>query len=207
MLPHSYELPAAVVLVLGGALSCFAGYRFFRIVLAINGFIAGAALASSMIAPSNTIGMIAAAIAGGIVGALILVLAYFVGVALAGAGLGALVMHLVWSRVGTGDPPWPAVIIVATFGAVAAMVLQRYVIIVATAFGGAWMLLVGGVAVANGRHAAAAAAQNVRAADVWILYPFTPDPAQRWLPIAWIALGLVGTAVQIGTTGGRRRRK
>ena len=33
MLPPSYELPAAILLVLGGALSCFAGYRLFRIVL------------------------------------------------------------------------------------------------------------------------------------------------------------------------------
>jgi Domain of unknown function (DUF4203) len=206
MLPHNYELPAAVLLVLGGALSCFAGYRFFRVVLAINGFIAGAALASSTMAPSNTIGMIAAAFAGGIIGALVLVLAYFVGVALAGAGLGALITHLVWSRVGTGDPPWVAVIVVAIFGAVAAMVLQRYVIIVATAFGGAWMLLVGGVALANGTHAQAAA-QNVRAADVWILYPFAPDPSQRWLPIVWIGLGLAGTAIQLATTGSRRRGK
>ena len=48
MLPHSYELPAAILLVLGGALSCFAGYRLFKIVLGIYGFILGAMLASSM---------------------------------------------------------------------------------------------------------------------------------------------------------------
>ena len=33
MLPHAYELPAAILLLLGGALACFAGYRLFRIVL------------------------------------------------------------------------------------------------------------------------------------------------------------------------------
>ena len=46
MLPHSYELPAALVLVAAGALACFAGYRLFRLVLAIFGFILGAMLAS-----------------------------------------------------------------------------------------------------------------------------------------------------------------
>src|SRR2546429_3150081 len=42
MLPHAYELPAAVLLVLVGALTCFAGYKLFRIVLTIWGFILGA---------------------------------------------------------------------------------------------------------------------------------------------------------------------
>ena len=37
MLPHAYELPAAVLLVLVGALTCFAGYKLFRIVLTIWG--------------------------------------------------------------------------------------------------------------------------------------------------------------------------
>ena len=46
MLPHSYQLPAAILLVLGGALSCFAGYRLFKIVLGIYGFVLGAMLAS-----------------------------------------------------------------------------------------------------------------------------------------------------------------
>jgi hypothetical protein len=46
MLPHSYELPAAILLVLGGTLSCFAGYRLFKIVLGIYGFVLGAMLAS-----------------------------------------------------------------------------------------------------------------------------------------------------------------
>ena len=49
MLPHSYELPAAILLVLGGALSCFAGYRLFRIVLGIYGFV----IELASIAPST----------------------------------------------------------------------------------------------------------------------------------------------------------
>ncbi|PYR43268.1 MAG: hypothetical protein DMF93_03600, partial [Acidobacteria bacterium] len=88
MLPHPYELPAAVLLVLGGALSCFAGYRLFKVVLGIYGFILGAMLASSMMAASNTLGMIVSAVVGGLAGALLLVFAYFIGIALVGAGLG-----------------------------------------------------------------------------------------------------------------------
>jgi hypothetical protein len=197
MLPHSYELPAAIVFVLAGALACFAGYRLFKLVLGIYGFIIGAAFASSMVAPSNTVGMLLAAIVGGVAGSVILVLAYFVGVALVGAALGWLVLHLVWTQVSVGDPPWIAVVVLAALGAIGAIFLQRYVIIVSTAFGGAWTLLVGGVAVAADRGAA-------RANDVWILYPFTPAPGARWVPVAWIVLGLIGTAVQLGMTGGKR---
>src|SRR5438552_2057399 len=123
MLPHAYELPAALLLVLSGAIACFAGYRLFRLVLA-------------------------AAIVGGLAGALILVFAYFVGIALVGAGLGALVAHVSWAQFGATDPPAIIVVLLAVLGAVGAMMLQRYVIIVGTAFGGAWTLLVGALALA-----------------------------------------------------------
>jgi len=197
MLPHAYELPAALLLVLSGAIACFAGYRLFRLVLAIFGFLFGAWLASSMMGVTNTIGMLAAAIVGGLAGALILVFAYFVGIALVGAGLGALVAHVAWSELGASDPPALVVILLAVLGAVGAMMLQRYVIIVSTAFGGAWTLLVGALALASDRPPARAGA----AGNVWVLYPLAPAPDQPWLPVAWLALSIVGIAVQLGVTG------
>src|SRR4029079_217126 len=136
MLPASYGFPAAVVLIIGGAIACFAGYRFFRAVLAIYAVILGARMASSMMGVNNGLGMIVAALVGGIIGAVVLVLAYFVGIALVGAGLGALIAHQVWYWVHPGDPPTLLVIAAALLGAIAAMVVQRYVIIVGTAFGG-----------------------------------------------------------------------
>ena len=122
MLPQSYELPVALVLMAAGALACVAGYRLFRIVLAIFGFILGA------------------------------------------------------------------------------MLLQRYVIIVATAFGGAWTVIVGGLAIATDR----ATTRGAPSGDVWILYP-TGASGRGWVPIAWIVLGLVGTALQLGVTGRKKK--
>src|SRR4051794_32568636 len=101
MLPEAYGTPAAILLVLGGALACFAGHRLFRIVLGMYGFILGAMIASSTMGVTSTTGMIAAALVGGLVGAVVLVLAYFVGIALVGAGLGALIAHMVWTQVAT----------------------------------------------------------------------------------------------------------
>ena len=201
MIPHSYELPVVVLIVLGGAVSCFAGYRLFKTVLGIYGFIFGAMLASSFMGTSNTAGMIIGALVGGIVGAFVLVMAYFVGIALVGAGLGALVAHVGWGYVGHGDPPALALILLAVAGAVGAMFLQRYVIIVATSFGGAWTVVTGGIAIAADRTADRAS----RVGDVWIFYPTTAPPGQRWVPIAGIVLGLVGVAVQLGVTGRKRK--
>jgi hypothetical protein len=201
MLPQTLELPGAILLIIGGVIACLAGYRLFRTVLAVYGFVLGAMLASSVMGITNTAGMVIAALIGGLVGSLLLVFAWFVGVALVGAGLGALVAHLVWTQVGTSDPPAVAVIVVSVVGAIIAMVLQRYVIIVGTAFGGAWTIIVG---VTN----ALAARGGVRSASsdaVWILYPLSPAPGQRWVPVLWIVLGLVGTVVQLGLTSRRRR--
>jgi hypothetical protein len=202
MLPHSYELPAAILLVLGGALSCFAGHRLFKIVLGIYGFVLGAMLASSTMGVTNSTGMIVASLVGGVCGALLLMFAYFVGIALVGAGLGALVAHVAWSTLGrSGDPPAVAVVVLSVMGSIGAMFLQRYVIVVATAFGGAWTVIVGGLAVAGDRGAARAAT----AGDVWILYTLSPAPGQKWVPVAWVALGLIGTAVQLVTTGRKKQ--
>jgi len=67
MLPHSYELPAAILIVLGGTLACFAGYRLFKVVLGIYGFVLGAMLASSVMGISNHAGMLLAALIGSVI--------------------------------------------------------------------------------------------------------------------------------------------
>jgi hypothetical protein len=196
MLPVSYETPAAIGLVIGGAIACFAGYRLFRIVLAIYGFIIGAMLASSAMASSNALGMALAALVGGLVGSIVLFFAYFVGIALVGAGLGALVAHFGWAQVSPTDPPLAVMLISVAIGTVIALVLQRYVIIVSTAFSGAWTVVVGALALDRQVPRSAPA-------DVWILYPFSPAGGPRWVLIAWLALGLFGAAVQLVTS--RRR--
>jgi hypothetical protein len=201
MLPATYQLPAAIVLLLGGIVSCFFGYRLFRIVLAIFGFILGSLAASSVFGVSDTGPMIVAAIVGGLIGAAILYAAYFVGVALIGAGLGAATANVVFSA-SSRDPHFLVVVFFAIAGAAASMYLQRYFIIVGTAFGGAWTLLVGAMALVGDRAAMAAAA----AGDVWVAYPLDPAPGQRWVPIAWLLLGAIGAWVQLGYTGGEKGR-
>lgn len=199
MLPQTYELPAAIALMVGGALACFAGYRLFRIVLALYGFILGAVVASSMMGVNNAAAMLVGAVAGGVIGAVVLMFAYIVGIALAGAGLGAAIAHLAWTRFAVADPPLLALVVPAIAGAIAAMLVQRYMIIVCTAFGGAWTIVIGAINLL----AARGVPRGGSPLEVWILYP-TALGDQRWAPYAWIVIGLIGASVQLSVTGKKR---
>jgi uncharacterized membrane protein YeaQ/YmgE (transglycosylase-associated protein family) len=198
MLPASFQVPAAIILLGGGLLACFAGYRLFRLVLGIFGAIAGALVATSLVGPENTLWLIGAVLVGAVVGALILIFAYFAGVALIGAGIGAMAAHLLWTAFG-GEPGLVAVILLSILGALAALWLERYVIIVATAVAGAQMAIVGGVALFTNQPVTDATTRAV-----FRVYPLDPLPATEWDFYGWIALGLLGVLVQLGLTAGAR---
>ena len=193
MLPTAYQIPAALILLAGGTIACFFGYRFFRVVLGIYGFVLGALMATSILGPGETLPLVVAALVGGLIGALVLNLAYFVGVALVGAAFGAFLLHLLWPRFSTGDPHVLLVIFFAAAGAIGAIWLQRIVIVLGTAFGGAWTLMVGGLALMGDR----AAREATRVHDVWVVYPLDPAPGREWVVWVWLAIGTVGAIVQL----------
>lgn len=199
MLPTAYATPAAVIFLIGGAMACFAGYRLFRWVLGINGFIIGALLATSAMSASSMWTLAIAAVVGGLIGAVLMIAAYFVGVAIVGAGVGAMAVHLGWS-IAHAEPPFWAVMIAAILGALGALAITRYMIIVGTAFGGSWMLIIGAMALyGNGAAAKAASAGNT-----WIVYPLDPAPGVWWMWIVWFALGATGALVQLFTKGKKK---
>jgi hypothetical protein len=194
VIPQSYQPLMLGLMVLSGLIAWSAGYRLFRLVLTLNGFIFGAWVTTAMFAASDRSLLVLGALAGGAVGALIMFFGYFVGVALVGAGIGALAVHLLWSRLGT-DPHPVIVILAAVAGAATAMALQRYVIIIATAFAGAWTLLLCGLAMSTRGQ------KLVGTPEVWILYPLDPTPSRRWAVVAWLVLGLAGIFIQLRFTG------
>ena len=174
MLPASFQMPAAIVLLVGGLLSCFAGYRVFRVVLGIYGFILGALFASSVMGTEQTLWMIAGGLRRRPDRGADSDAAYFVGVALIGAGIGAgAAMRRSGRRFGR-EPGIIAVIVLAILGALGALALQRYVIIVATAFGGAQTAIVGGAALLGNRGVAT----RRRAACICV-YPLDPLPGDE----------------------------
>src|SRR4030095_9775622 len=85
VIPQSYQPLMLGLMVLSGLIAWAAGYRLFRLVLTLNGFIFGAWVTTAMFGASDRTVLVFAALAGGAVGALIMFFGYFVGVALVGA--------------------------------------------------------------------------------------------------------------------------
>jgi hypothetical protein len=196
MLPAAYATPAAIVLALGGLLACFAGYRLFRLVLGIYGFLLGAFIATSFMGTASTWTLIAAALAGGVAGALLMLVAYFTGVGLVGAGLAALALNVGWRAIG-GDPPTWLLVVVCVLGALLALSIARLVVIFGTSLAGAWTLMLGAMALMGDPSALAAALDG----DAWILYPLDPAAQGRWWPtLIWLGLSCAGIIVQLATT-------
>jgi hypothetical protein len=201
MLPLTYGTAAAYTLAIGGLLACFAGYRLFRVVLGIFGLLLGAFIATSFVGTEGTTALVIAAIAGGVLGTVLMVVAYYLGIGLVGAGLAALVINLVWRFVGGEPPVWLLVIgcVVAALGAITAV---RFVVIFGTAIVGAWTLILGALAIAGDPSAQRAAS----AGDVWVLYPLGPNPGELWQIAVWFALSVAGAFVQVATTKGVGRK-
>ena len=196
MLPLAYATPTAIVLALGGLVTCFAGYRLFRIVLGFFGFIVGIMIGTSMVGSSSTWTMIMAAVVGGVVGAVLMVAAYFIGIGLIGAGLSVLGLHVIWGQATGGEPNTIVTVVVAVLGALVALSIVRYVAIFGTAIAGAWTFIIGGLALLGDPKALVAAS----AGDVWVLYPWQPAQGDWWVWGFWVLLSLAGIIVQLSTT-------
>jgi hypothetical protein len=76
------------------------------------------------------------------------------------------------------------------------------VIIVGTAFGGAWTIVIGLL----NAMAARGLTRGARASEVWILYP-TSGGNDRLIMIGWVILGVVGLTVQLMTTSRGKKAK
>ncbi len=205
MLPGSFQLPVAIILLGGGLLACFLGYRLFRFVLAVYGLVAGAVVTFQFIGSVEPWVLVAAVVVGALAGALAFLAVYFIGVAIVGAGLGALIVNLIWTQ-RADDPHVLIVILFAIVGAFAALLFQRYVIVVSTAFAGAWTSIVGGLALMGDAEAITA----VGTLSGWVSFPLDRAATQRAVLVAWLVVGLLGVAVQLIKTGrgkGKRRNR
>jgi hypothetical protein len=201
MLPQAYTIPAAVIFAFGGLLACFAGYRLFRFLLGVYGFLLGAVITTNILGEADAWTLTMGAIVGGIVGTVLMIMAYFLGVGLVGAGLAVLFLHVLWNYADGGEVPTIAVVVVAVVGALGALSISRYVVIFGTAVAGSWTLLVGTLALLGDTTALRAASDR----NVWVIYPFGPEEGRAWLVGAWFVLALVGVLVQLATTRAKKR--
>lgn len=192
MLPATFHVPAAVLFLVGGLLSCFLGQRTFRIVLGLYGFVLGVLVAGSILGAAESTRDFLLLGAGGLAGALALVLAYFIGVALLGAVFAALAVHAVSAQLGM-EPAAMVIIACTIAGALLALAIQRYVIVFGTAFGGAWLLVMGALGLWHQESVTGLG----DAAQGWLSYPLRPAPGESWVVVVWLVLALAGLVSQL----------
>lgn len=193
-------IPASLLLLIGGLVACLAGYRLFRVVLAVAGFVGGALAAGALYSAASGVTSLLVMLAGGLVGAAVMTVAYFFGVALIGAVLGAAIAHL-WLAGSEREPTVLVIVLFSVGGALLTMALQRYVLIVGTAFAGAWAAVAAAL-VLMGPSGGAGSAVG------WLWNPLSVAAIseERWISVSWLVLAILGLVVQLGWTAGDKGR-
>lgn len=202
----------AIVSILIGIAFCFFGYRIFRILLAILGFLGGAlagvAAAQAIMLAQETAGnptlyLILGGVIGGIIGAVLLYFLYIVGIFLLGASLGAILAAAI-VRLLTNDQTalTVAVIGLGLLGGILAIVLQRVLIIIATSFSGAQAIVSGVTILLNPRQGLPLATGPISSQFQGIT---APAPTMNIVAlVAWLVLAIAGMVVQFAWTGKKK---
>jgi hypothetical protein len=173
--------------ILVGAIQCFFGYRFFKVVLGLLGFLAGGILAAGFgysISQQEIVALLAGLV-GGLIGAGVLVMLYFIGIFFIGAYLGTILGAVLFGL--TGIEPGPMVLLIpAVAVGIFAIIFQKFMIIFSTGFGGAWSVVAGLAYFTTG----AIDPTNIERL-------FRPDGIHFYaVVLGWLALGITGVAVQ-----------
>ena len=134
----------AIALIVSGLLACFFGYRLFKVVLGVTGFIAGGALVWTLLMSAGY--QQAIAIAGAALGALLGAFALFAlfaaGVFLFGSALGLLIAVGVHAAIGSELNVIVAAIAAVVSGLVT-LIFRKILIVVSTAMTGSWAVVSG----------------------------------------------------------------
>jgi hypothetical protein len=173
--------------ILVGAVQCFFGYRIFKFILGLTGFLVGGALAGAIgyAISHEEVAALLAGLVGGFVGAALMVALYFVGVFLIGAFLGGVLGAVLFAAAGSN--PEPAVLLIlGVIAGVVALIFQKFLIIVSTAFGGSWYIVTGIAYFTTGA---------INATNFERLFRSRGSHLYAIL-LCWLALGIVGVIVQ-----------
>jgi hypothetical protein len=191
MLQPEHIGTTALVFILVGILSSFVGYRLFKIILGIWGFIGGAIITSYLLqfyfqVMGNS--LLIGALVGGIVGVVLFLGLYKVGIFGLGALLGfSLATMVIAARGGEADPLVFG--LSALLGGIMALLLQRPMIIISTAFSGAWLLVIGLASFLKIPFNLLEMLKNPRVVVQQEIYSFV------WV-VLWLIVGIAGSVIQ-----------
>jgi hypothetical protein len=179
-------------------LTCFGGYRLLKLTLGVMGFIAGAtggwAVGLSLATGNSEIALVCALI-GGVIGAALCIWLFLLGIFLLGASAGAIVATALFNAAGNQPQPILVLVLAIVFGVIA-LVMQKLMIIVSTAFSGSYLITVGILHLVTG-------AQDVSALWFDHLQSGSAGILGYVAAVFWLVLGLAGGSFQY--RGSRRR--
>ncbi len=185
---------AAAALIAIGTIYCFLGHRALKFVIGLTGFLVAGAVAAAlagMLTSGHLVSVGIGLLAGGIAGAMALLFLYRTGIFLIGFIAAALIANNLLSLRPESWIPF-AIIGCALGGGLFSLLIERPVVILATAAIGAWLLMLGGAHFASATEYFAA--ENA---------PLDADQMAWALPIAWAVVAVVGAFAQF-TTGRAR---
>jgi hypothetical protein len=182
-----------------GILICLWGYRLVKLTLGVMGFIIGAAggwtLGLSLGTGNNGIALICAIIVG-VICAVLCIWLFFLGIFLLGASAGAVVATALFHAAGNQPQPILVLVLALVFGVIA-LVLQKLMIIVSTAFSGSYLVTAGLLhLLAGGQHVSPLWFDQLQHGSAGILGYVAL--------VFWLVLALAGGSFQYR---GRRRRE
>lgn len=182
--------------IAAGTLYCFLGYRVFRFILFLTGFILAGSVAAggaNLLSEGHTTVSIVAGLVGGIAGAMAMLFAYKAGVFCVGA-LGGMVVALHLLTPGQQDWAFWAVIGTGIAAGLVALVLERFIMSLATAAIGAWALVSGLAYFILNRNYVPSPEEPVPSGDDRLMFL-----------AAWLTLALLGAFFQLTTLRKRER--
>ena len=183
-----------ILTVLFGIWSCFWGYRAFKVVLGIVGFGVGAyfgALAGAFFTGGFGVVAVITGLIGGLIGAALVSVVYYVGIFVLGALFGWVVYTMIAGAAGFG-PEIILLVALALVGGVLALFFQKFLIIVSTAFIGSWFAVSGGFSLVGSDFGPL----DLFHAPIRLLRP--EGGINTIVVISWVALGILGSIFQFG---------
>jgi hypothetical protein len=209
MNPDVMILLIGVLVTLFGLLSCFYGWRIFKLVLVVGGLLIGAALGAQLSADPVTgapNGLIVVLMA--LVGAAVIVALLRVAVFVAGALFGGVIGLAIVNTFGI-DPAVAALIYVAfgVVGGLLALWIQKLMIILATAFAGAMAILFGFGLIFPGLPLLRVSVEGVSLSGAGQPLIQPGDTTQLVGTILWLVLRMLGFAGQMRTSREWRSRR
>ncbi|MBZ0282027.1 MAG: DUF4203 domain-containing protein [Anaerolineae bacterium] len=162
-----------------GLVSCFYGYAVFRVVLVVLGFLLGYAVGTALVAGRAELTVLLVGLGAGLIGAAIMYGLYVLGVMLAGGLFGANVASALILALNLEGALIPIIILIGVLiGAVIAYGLNKWMIVIGTAFNGASSIIYG----------------------AGLLIPTISVLERRGNPILmtviWLLIGVIGVAIQ-----------